>query len=122
VPNFVDLATGGYGVTIQDGLNEVSPTMANFATLANVLAGAAAQVTPDATSRFLAAATPRDGKAPADTLTALEGVARDSSYKPERLFALLDAFYPVQKGKVAADSIHALSHLGAERLGVSASI
>jgi hypothetical protein len=54
----VDLATGGYGGTIQDALNgEETPTMANFATLANVLAGAVTQITPDATSRFLAAAT-----------------------------------------------------------------
>src|SRR5262245_32395165 len=100
VPNFVDLATGGYGGTIQDALNSgETPTMANFATLANVLAGAVTQVTPEATSRFLAAATPRSGKVPTDTLTALEGVARDSGYKPERLFELLDAFYPVPKGK-----------------------
>jgi streptogramin lyase len=100
VPNFVDRATGGYGGTIQDALNSgETPTMANFATLANVLAGAVTQVTPDATSRFLAAATPRSGKAPTDTLAALEGVARDSGYKPERLFELLDAFYPVPKGR-----------------------
>jgi streptogramin lyase len=100
VPNFVDLATGGYGRTIQDALNSgETPTMANFATLANVLAGAVTQVTPDAASRFLAAATPRSGKVPTDTLTALEGVARDSGYRPERLFELLDAFYPVPKGR-----------------------
>ena len=40
VPNFVDLATGGYGVMIQDGFNSTqTPTMANFATLSSVLAG-----------------------------------------------------------------------------------
>ena len=45
VPNFVDLSTGGYGTTIQDALNSgQTPTMANFATLANVLAGAVTQV------------------------------------------------------------------------------
>jgi streptogramin lyase len=100
VPNFVDLQTGGYGDTIQNSLNSgQTPTMANFATLANVLAGAITQIKPDATKRFLAAATPRSGKAPTDTLTALAGVARDSGYKAERLFALLDEFYPVPKGK-----------------------
>src|SRR5262245_50549238 len=100
VPNFVDLGTGGYGGTIQDALNSgQTPTMANFATLANVLAGAVTQVKPDATRRFLDAATPRSGKVPTDTLTALVGVARDSGYHPERLFELLDAFYPVPKGK-----------------------
>jgi streptogramin lyase len=100
VPNFVDLQTGGYGDTIQNSLNSgQTPTMANFATLANVLAGAVTQIQPDATSQFLAAATPRSGKAPTDTLTALQGVARDSGYKAERLFKLLEAFYPVPKGK-----------------------
>src|SRR5262249_20180904 len=79
VPNFVDRSTGGYGTIIQDALNSGQPpTLATFATLANVRAGAVTQVQPDATAKFLAAATPRSGKAPADTLTALEGVARDS--------------------------------------------
>ena len=100
VPNFADLETGAYGGTIQDPLNSSqTPTMANFATLANLLAGAVTQITPDATRQFLAATTPRSGTVPTDTLTALEGVARDSGYKPERLFDLLDAFYPVPKGK-----------------------
>jgi hypothetical protein len=41
VPNFVDLQTGGWGSTIQNSLNSgQTPTMANFATLADVLAGA----------------------------------------------------------------------------------
>ena len=58
VPNFVDLETGGYGGTIQDALNSTqTPTMANFATLANVMAGCITQVTPDACGRFFAAAT-----------------------------------------------------------------
>ena len=58
VPNFVDLQTGGYGETIQDALNSTqTPTMANFATLANLLAGCITQVTPDACSRLFAAAT-----------------------------------------------------------------
>ncbi len=35
VPNFVDLTTGSYGVTIADGVNSTqTPTLANFATLA----------------------------------------------------------------------------------------
>ena len=100
VPNFVDLTTGGYGVTIQDALNSgQTPTMANFATLSSVLAGCVTQIKPDACSKFFAATTPRSEKTPTDTLTALEGVARDSGYEPERLFALLDEFYSVPKGK-----------------------
>ena len=45
VPNFVDLATGGWGAAIQDPLNGgQTPTMANFATLADGLAGCATRV------------------------------------------------------------------------------
>jgi hypothetical protein len=100
VPNFVDLETGAYGPMIQDGLNSTqTPTMANFATLANVLAGCITRVKADACSSLIAAATPPSGKAPTDTLTAAESVALNSAYKPGRLFALLNAFYPVPQGK-----------------------
>src|SRR5215510_14856907 len=45
VPSFVDLQTGGWGATIQDPLNSgQTPTMANFATLADLLAGCATRV------------------------------------------------------------------------------
>ena len=100
VPNFVDLATGGYGPMIQDPLNSTqTPTMANFATLANVLAGCVTRVNADACTSLFAAATPPSGTAPADTLTAAESVAPNSAYKPVRLFALLNSFYPVPAGK-----------------------
>src|SRR5208282_3785979 len=70
VHNFVDLATGGYGATIVDGLNSTqTPTLANFATLANVLAGCATRVKPDACNGLFAAATSPAGKTPTDTLT-----------------------------------------------------
>ena len=40
VQSFVDLQTGGWGTTIQDSLNSgQTPTMANFATLADLLSG-----------------------------------------------------------------------------------
>ena len=61
VPSFVNLATGGWGGTIQDPLNSgQTPTMANFATLASVLAGCVTQVRPDACQTvFRAAQGPR---------------------------------------------------------------
>jgi hypothetical protein len=100
VPNFVSLETGGYGDTIQDALNSTqTPTMANFATLANLLAGCVTRVTPDACSSFFAAATSPTGVVPADTLTAIETILRNPWHKPEPVFALLDQFYPVPKGK-----------------------
>src|SRR5208283_64392 len=68
VPNFVDLSTGGWGEAIQDPLNGgQTPTMGNFATLADALAGCAARVVDDACARLFAAATPPKGGAPTDT-------------------------------------------------------
>ena len=100
VPNFVDLQTGGWGSAIQDPLNgPQTPTMANFATLADMLAGCAVLVTADACDRLFIAATPPKGNAPTDTLTAAQSIARYPWYQPQRLFALLDKFYPVPKGE-----------------------
>src|SRR5262245_4184443 len=100
VPSFVDLQTGGWGATIQDPLNSgQTPTMANFATLADLLAGCATRVMADACSKLFAAATPPTGSPPSDTLTAAQSIARYPWYKPDRLFALLAEFYPVPKGK-----------------------
>ena len=93
VPSFVDLQTGGWGTTIQDSLNSSqTPTMANFATLADALAGCVTQVTPDACGKLFAAATPPAGPAPSDTLTAAETIVRYPWYQPQRVFALLEAF------------------------------
>jgi hypothetical protein len=47
---------------------------------------------------FQAAKSPK-GDAPSDTLTAAETIARAPWYLPGRVFALLDAFYPVPIGK-----------------------
>ena len=100
VPSFVDLQSGGWGSTIQDPLNSSqTPTMANFATLADALSGCSAQVTPDACTKLFAAATPPAGAEPSDTLTAAESLARYPWYQPGRVFALLEAFYPIPQGK-----------------------
>src|SRR5262247_3112476 len=100
VPSFVDLGTGGWGEAIQGPLNRgQTPTMANFATLADVLAGCATRVIADACAKLFAAATPPKGNAPTDTLTAAQSIARYPWYQPERLFALLGEFYPVPQGK-----------------------
>src|SRR5215475_13043923 len=100
VPSFVDLQTGGWGATIQDSLNGgQTPTMANFATLADVLAGCVTQATASACSMLFAAAKPPQGSAPTDTLMAAESIARYPWYEPERVFALLDQFYKIPPGK-----------------------
>ena len=100
VPNFVDLATGGYGAVILDALNSgQTPTMATFATLSSVMAGCVAQVKADACASLFAAATGRDGKTPTDTLSAAQSIARNMAYTPGRVFALLDSFYPGSQGQ-----------------------
>ena len=101
VPNFADLETGGWGSAIQDPLNSSqTPTMANFATLADVLAGCVTRVTADACDKLFVAATPPTGAVPTDTLNAAESIARYPWYQPGRLFALLDEFYPVPPVKM----------------------
>ncbi len=100
VPNFVDLSTGGWGDAIQDPLNSgQTPTMANFATLADLVSACVTRVRPIACSSLFAAATPPGGGAPTDTLNSLEAIALNPWYQPERLYALLDQFYPVPQGQ-----------------------
>ena len=97
--NFVDLASGDYGPTISDALNSAqTPTMANFGTLTNVLAGCVTRVRADACSNVFAAARGPTGSAPTDTLAAAESIVRYPWYEPARMFALLDQFYPYPKG------------------------
>ena len=109
VPNFVDLETGAWGPVILDGLNSAqTPTMANFGTLADVMAGCITRVRADACSQFFAAATPPSGGPPPDTLLATEAVAFFPWHNPDKIFALLDEFYPLPKpgtpGKLMRDA------------------
>jgi hypothetical protein len=100
VPSFVDLGTGGWGGTIQDPLNSgQTPTMANFATLASVLAGCVTRVRPEACETVFLAAKGPAGATPADTLTAAQAIARAPWYQPQRTFKALEALYPVPQGK-----------------------
>jgi hypothetical protein len=95
VPNFVNLETGGWGEAIQDSLNGgQTPTMANFATLADVLAGCLTLIRSDACSSLFYAATSPKGEYPKDTLAAAENIARYPWYQPEKLFGLLNYLYP----------------------------
>jgi hypothetical protein len=100
VPNFVDLQTGGWGGAIQDPLNSgQTPTMANFATLADVLAGCVTLLRSDACSSLFYATTSPTDAYPKDTLAAAENIARYPWYKPELLFGLLNYLYPIPQGK-----------------------
>jgi len=100
VPNFVNLETGGYGVTIQDALNSgQTPTMANFSTLANALAGCVTMIRSDACGSLYYVATSPTGAYPKDTLAAIESIVRYPSYQADKAFGLLNYFYPVPQGK-----------------------
>ena len=100
VPNFVDIQTGGWGGAIQDSLNgPQTPTMANLATLADSLSGCIARVTTDACATLFSASTLPFRSAPSNTVAAAESIARYPWYKPRRVFALLDRFYPIPPGK-----------------------
>ena len=100
VPNFVDLSTGGYGGAIQDSLNgPQTTTLANFGTLGSLFAACAARLQPDACSGLFSASTGPAGATPSNTLAAAESIARWNWYQPERLFALVDKFYPMPAGR-----------------------
>ncbi len=96
VPNFVDMETGGWVGTIQDPLNSSqTPTMANFATLADLLSACINRVKAGACGSLFEAATPPGWGVPTDTLGAAEDIALFPWHQPDKLFALLRQFYSV---------------------------
>ena len=96
VPNFVDLQTGDYGATILDALNSAqTPTMANFATLSNIVGGCVIRVRSDACSSLFYVATSPTGAYPKDTLEAVESIVRYPSHQADKVFGLLNYFYPL---------------------------
>jgi len=98
VPNLVDLETGGLGPVIQDPLNSSqTTTLATFNTLGDLLAACITAI-PDACDKLFDAATPPGGAAPSDTLQAAQNIARSPWHQADKLFALLDAAYPVPDG------------------------
>jgi hypothetical protein len=98
VPNFVDLNTGNYGATILDPLNSAqTPTMANFATLANILAACLTQLKSDACDSLFRAAVSPAGETPKDTLAAAEFIVRYPWHQPDKIFAMFDDLYPQPK-------------------------
>jgi hypothetical protein len=96
VPNFVDLETGGWGGAIQDPLNSAqTPTMAIFATLADLLAGCLTRVKGDACSSLFEAARPPSGGLPTDALNTSEAIALFPWHQPDTIYALLRQFYSI---------------------------
>lgn len=99
VPNLVNLETGGLGSVIQDPLNSSqTTTMAKLNTL-GILLSACVTAKPDACNKFFEAATPPGGVAPTNTLSAAQNIARHPWHQADKLFNLLDKFFPVPAGK-----------------------
>ncbi len=71
--------------------------MANFGTLSNILAGCVTRVRPDACSSLFYVATSPTGVYPKDTLAAVEAIVRYPSYHADKVFELLNYFYPQPK-------------------------
>src|SRR5262249_28030141 len=104
VPNFVDLQTGDYGATILGPLNSSqTPTMANFGTLANLLAACITKVKSDACGSLFYVATSPTGAYPENTLQAIEFIVRYPWHQPNKIFGAFNYLYPqpkVEPGKL----------------------
>lgn len=99
VPNLVDLETGGLGPVIQDPLNSAqTTTLAKFNTLGNLLS-ACITAMPGACDKLFEAATPPDGNAPSDTLSAAQNIARFPWHQANKLFGVFNELYPLPAGK-----------------------
>jgi len=99
VPNLVNLETGGLGPVIVNPLNGPrTTTLAKFNTLGIILS-ACVTAKPGACDKLFDAATPPGGTAPTDTLSAALNIARYPSNNADKIFGLLDEFYPVPEGK-----------------------
>lgn len=99
VPNLVNLETGELGAVIMDPLNSSqTTTLAKLNTL-GILLTACVTAIPDACNKLFEAATPPGGAVPANTLTAAQNIARHPAHQADKLFGLLDEFYPVPAGK-----------------------
>jgi hypothetical protein len=98
VPNFVNLETGDYGATILNPLNSSqTPTMANFGTLANLLAACVTQIKSDACGSLLNVGTSPTGVYPTNTLEATEYIVRYPWHQPDKVFGAFNYLYPQPK-------------------------
>lgn len=98
VPNLVDVETGKLGTVIQDGLNSSqTTTLAKFNTLSNLLSACIRR--PELIEQLLALATPPGDEAPADTLSAMQNIARNPAHNAKEIFELFETLYPVAEGE-----------------------
>ncbi len=98
VPNFVNVAKGGWGDVLLNPLNSTqTATLATFDTLGSLITAFATTSDAGWCEQFLAAAAPLPGAAVSDTMTAMASIARESWASPKELYALFDKAYPQPK-------------------------
>jgi hypothetical protein len=116
-------ATGGWGGTIQDPLNSgQTPTMANFATLASVLAGCVTRCGPRPARPCSRRTGPARWRAHRHAAGGA-GHRTGAVVSAERVFKALEALYPVPQGKtMRAVPYHALPAGRAQCLGSAAEV
>ncbi len=106
VPNLVNLETGGLGSVIIDPLNSSqTTTLAKMNTL-GLLLSACVTSKPDACNKLFEATTPPGGVAPTNTLAAAQNIAQHPAHQADKLFGLLNDFYPIPAGKRTRDVAH----------------
>ena len=128
VPNFVDFETGSWGPTILDALNSAqTPTMANFATLANMLAGCVTRVRSDAcsnSSRQHVSERRRSRRIRCLRRKSIASLplapAGQNFRRAQRVLSAAQARHARQA--LAGYAVPAVSHLRAQRLGLSAQV
>ncbi len=95
VPNLVDPVTGGWGKVILDPLNSTqTTTLAHLNTLGCLIAAYGTVADDNWRQAFLKASTPTGGITPANTLEAIEGIAKTPWSDPKTLFNLFNTAYP----------------------------
>ena len=106
VANLVNLETGGLGPVIMDPLNSSQTTaLAKLNTLGSLLSACVTAI-PEACNKLFEAATPPGEIAPTNTLAAAQNIARYPGHQADKLFGLLDKFYPVPAGKRYREVAH----------------
>jgi len=123
VPNFVDLESGGYGTAIQDAINSTqTPTLANFATLTNVMAGCITRVTANACASFFHAATGPGGKEPG--IRWRQQSPSHATLPINQSGYLLFSTHSIRYRRVrgCAYTVHTLFELGAECVGAATQV
>ncbi len=119
VPNFVDLATGGWGKVIVDPLNSFqTTTLANFNTLGSLVSASFMVASDDWRARYLKIATPPGGATPKNTLEAMADISRAPWASTKEFVRIVRRSLPAtaESAGTAQGTLRAVSRLRPGRL------